>query len=348
LRGKVIERNSIKRKNPDMRKILNHLFEHKTLDRQEAESVLTNIAKGSYSESEIAAFLTVYLMRSITVEELTGFRDALLNHCIRIDLGDFDTIDVCGTGGDGKETFNISTTTTFVLAGAGAKVSKHGNYGVTSACGSSNILEHLGYRFSTEQDKLRKEIAEAGVCFLHAPMFNPAMKNVVPVRRALKIKTFFNMLGPMVNPSFPTRQFIGVYSLELARLYNYIYQLSDHPYTIIHSLDGYDEISLTSDFKYIHNGIEEIISPESLGYTRKQRDELAGGTGVQEAVDIFTGILQGNGTPARNEIVVANSQIALKCYFPDLSLDECRGKAEDSLYGGKAYTSLKKLLEIQK
>jgi anthranilate phosphoribosyltransferase len=331
-----------------MRKILNHLFEHKTLDRQEAESVLTNIAKGSYSESEIAAFLTVYLMRSITVEELTGFRDALLNHCIRIDLGNFDTIDVCGTGGDGKETFNISTITTFILAGAGAKVSKHGNYGVTSACGSSNILEHLGYRFSTEQDKLRKEIDEAGVCFLHAPLFNPAMKNVVPVRRALKIKTFFNMLGPMVNPSFPTRQFVGVYSLELARLYNYIYQLSDHPYTIIHSLDGYDEVSLTSDFKYIHNGIEEIISPESLGYTRKQRDELAGGTGVQEAVDIFTGILQGNGTPARNEVVVANSQIALKCYFPDLSLDECRGKAEDSLYGGKAYTSLKKLLEIQK
>lgn len=331
-----------------MRKILNHLFEHKTLDRQEAESVLTNIARGSYSESEIAAFLTVYLMRSITVEELSGFRDALLNHCIRIDLSDFDTIDVCGTGGDGKETFNISTITTFILAGAGAKVSKHGNYGVTSACGSSNILEYLGYRFSTEQDKLRKEIDEAGVCFLHAPMFNPAMKNVVPVRRALKVKTFFNMLGPMVNPSFPARQFIGVYSLELARLYNYIYQQADKPYTIIHSMDGYDEISLTSDFKYVHNGVEEIFSPEDLGYSRKKPEELAGGATVQEAVGIFTGILQGEGTPDRNDVVLANSQIALKCYFPELSLDECRGLAEDSLYGGKAYNSLKRLLEIQK
>jgi anthranilate phosphoribosyltransferase len=330
-----------------MRKILNHLFEHKTLERHEAADVLTNIAKGSYSESEIAAFLTVYLMRSITVEELTGFRDALLNLCIRIDLGDFDTIDVCGTGGDGKETFNISTLTTFVIAGAGGKVAKHGNYGVTSACGSSNILEHLGYRFSTDQDKLRKEINKAGVCFMHAPLFNPAMKNVAPVRRALKIKTFFNMLGPMVNPSFPTRQFIGVYSLELARLYNYIYQQYDRPYTIIHSLDGYDEISLTSGFKYIHNGIEEIVTPESLGYERTRQEELFGGRTVQEAADIFIKILEGKGTHAQEDVVTINSQLALKCYFPSKSLEECRELAEESLSGGKAYQSLKKLIEMQ-
>ena len=330
-----------------MRKILNHLFEHKTLERPEAEDVLTNIAKGSYSESEIAAFLTVYLMRSITVEELSGFRDALLNLCIRIDLKDFDTIDVCGTGGDGKETFNISTLTTFVVAGAGGKVAKHGNYGVTSACGSSNILEHLGYRFSTDQDKLRKEIETAGVCFMHAPLFNPAMKNVAPVRRALKIKTFFNMLGPMVNPSFPTRQFIGVYSLELARLYNYIYQQYDRPYTIIHSLDGYDEISLTSDFKYIHDGVEEIVTPESLGYERTRQEELFGGRTVQEAVDIFVKILEGKGTQAQKDVVTINSQLALKCYFPSKSLEECRKLAEESLSGGKAYQSLKKLIEVQ-
>jgi anthranilate phosphoribosyltransferase len=330
-----------------MRKILNHLFEHKTLERPEAEDVLTNIAKGSYSESEIAAFLTVYLMRSITVEELSGFRDALLNLCFRIDLKDFDTIDVCGTGGDGKETFNVSTLTTFVVAGAGGKVAKHGNYGVTSACGSSNILEHLGYRFSTDQDKLRKEIETAGVCFMHAPLFNPAMKNVAPVRRALKIKTFFNMLGPMVNPSFPTRQFIGVYSLELARLYNYIYQQYDRPYTIIHSLDGYDEISLTSDFKYIHDGVEEIVTPESLGYERTRQEELFGGRTVQEAVDIFVKILEGKGTQAQKDVVTINSQLALKCYFPSKSLEECRKLAEESLSGGKAYQSLKKLIEVQ-
>lgn len=330
-----------------MRKILNHLFEHRTLDRTEAKNVMTNIAKGNYSESEIAAFLTVYLMRSITVEELSGFRDALLDLCIRVDLGDFDTIDVCGTGGDGKETFNISTLTTFVIAGAGAKVSKHGNYGVSSSCGSSNIMEHLGYRFSTSQDKLRNEIDKAGVCFLHAPLFNPAMKNVVPVRRALKIKTFINMLGPMVNPSFPTRQLIGVYSLELARLYNYFYQHTAKAYTIIHSLDGYDEISLTSGFKYIHNGIEEIIAPEKLGYKRVHPYELTGGKSVQEAVDIFLNILDGKGTETQKNVVIINSQFALKCYYPSLSLSECKALAERSLSEGKAYDVLNRLIKMQ-
>src|ERR1035437_1921829 len=220
-----------------MREILNHLFEHKTLKRMEAARVLTSIAKGIYSESEIAAFLTVYLMRSITVDELTGFRDALLNLCIRIDLSEFEPMDVCGTGGDGKDTFNISTLTAFVLAGAGIRIAKHGNYGVSSTCGSSNIMEHFGYKFSTNNDKLRNEIENSGFCFLHAPLFNPAMKNVAPVRRALKIKTFFNMLGPIVNPSFPKNQMIGVYSLELARLYNYLYQQSSMKYIIIYSLD---------------------------------------------------------------------------------------------------------------
>jgi len=330
-----------------MRKILNHLFEHRTLDRTEAKNVMTNIAKGSYSESEIAAFLTVYLMRSITVEELSGFRDALIGLCIRIDLGDFDTIDVCGTGGDGKETFNISTLTTFVIAGAGAKVTKHGNYGVSSSCGSSNIMEQLGYRFSTDSEKLRSEIERSGVCFLHAPLFNPAMKNVVPVRRALKIKTFINMLGPMVNPSFPTHQLIGVYSLELARLYNYFYQQEGRDYTIIHSLDGYDEISLTSDFKYIHNGIEEIIVPETLGYKRFFPEDLRGGKTVQEAVTIFLNVLNGKGTEAQRGVVIANSQFALKCYYPSKTLEECKNMAERSLYEGKAIESLNQLIGMQ-
>ncbi|MDO9579816.1 MAG: anthranilate phosphoribosyltransferase [Bacteroidales bacterium] len=331
-----------------MREILNHLFEHKTLDRQEAEKVLTNIAKGIYSESEIAAFITVYLMRSITVDELTGFRDALLNLCIRIDLSGFDTIDVCGTGGDGKDTFNISTLTTFVLAGAGAKVAKHGNYGVTSACGSSNILEHFGYKFAADEGKLKREIDKTGVCFLHAPLFNPAMKNVVPVRRALKIKTFFNMLGPMVNPSFPGKQLIGVYSLELARLYNYLYQQSPMQYIIVHSLDGYDEISLTSEFKYILNGVEHIISPEIMNYTRAVQSDLAGGRTVNEAADLFMKILKGDGTAIQNNVVTVNAQMALKCYYPLKSFDECREVAEDSLFSGKAHNSFVKLIELQR
>jgi anthranilate phosphoribosyltransferase len=330
-----------------MREILNHLIEHKTLNRQEAEKVLTNIAAGSYSESEIAAFLTVYLMRSITVDELSGFRDALLNHCIRVDLSEFDPMDVCGTGGDGKDTFNISTLTTFVLAGAGVKIAKHGNYGVSSTCGSSNILEHFGYRFSTDQNKLKNEIEKSGVCFLHAPLFNPAMKNVAPVRRALKIKTFFNMLGPMVNPSFPSKQLIGVYNLELARLYNYLYQQSSMAYMIIYSLDGYDEISLTSDFKYILNGVESIVSPESMNFRRTKPADLSGGRSVPEAAELFLSILKGEGTVTQTEVITANAQMALKCYYPSLSFEECRLLAGESLTSKKAFKAFDKLITMQ-
>lgn len=330
-----------------MKKILNHLFDHKTLKRQEAEEVLTNIATGKYSESEIAAFITVYLMRSITVDELSGFRDALLNLCIRVNLDDFDTMDVCGTGGDGKDTFNISTLSTFVLAGAGAKVAKHGNYGVSSVCGSSNILEYFGYHFSTDQEKLNREMDKAGVCFLHAPLFNPAMKNVAPVRRALKVKTFFNMLGPMVNPAFPKKQLVGVYSLDLARLFNYLYQLSDKRYVIVHSLDGYDEVSLTNDFKYILNGVEEIVSPENFGFKRANGVDLNGGTTVQEAATIFSLVLEGKGTETQTSVVIANTQVALMCYYPDKSGDSCRMMAEESLKSGKALRAFKKLIEMQ-
>jgi len=330
-----------------MKRMLNHLIDNKTLNRQEAEELLTNIATGTYSEPEIAAFLTVYLMRSITVDELSGFRDALLNLCIRIDLSGFDTMDVCGTGGDGKDTFNISTATTFVLAGAGAKVAKHGNYGVSSACGSSNILEFFGYKFSTDQDKLLREIEQTGVCFLHAPLFNPAMKNVAPVRRALKIKTFFNMLGPMVNPSFPKKQLVGVYSLELARLYNYLYQFSDIQFAIVHSLAGYDEVSLTSDFKYIRNGVEQIISLPSFGYGRTLPSELTGGSTVQEAASTFIRILDGEGTNAQNNVVLANTELALSCYYPDKSGNACRDLAHESLFSGMARKKFKQLIDMQ-
>jgi len=330
-----------------MREILNHLFEHKTLTREEAERVLTNIAKGIYSESEIAAFLSVYLMRSITVEELTGFRDALLNLCIRIDLSEFETMDVCGTGGDGKDTFNISTLTAFVLAGAGIKIAKHGNYGVSSTCGSSNILEYFGYKFSTDNGKLKNEIDKSGICFLHAPLFNPAMKNVAPVRKALKIKTFFNMLGPMVNPSFPTTQMTGVYSLELARLYNYLYQQSSMKYIIIFSLDGYDEVSLTSEFKYILNGVEQIESPENMNYKRALQSDLSGGGNVQESAKLFLKILKGEGTSTQYEVVTVNAQMAIKCYYPAKSFEECREIANESLLSGNAYRSFNKLIELQ-
>jgi len=330
-----------------MKKILNYLFDHKTLKRTEAEEVLTNIAKGIYSESEMAAFITVYLMRSITVDELTGFRDALRNMCLRVNLDDLDTIDVCGTGGDGKDTFNISTLSVFVLAGAGAKVSKHGNYGVSSACGSSNIMEYFGYRFSSDPDKLKKEIDSTGVCFLHAPLFNPAMKNVAPVRKALKVKTFFNMLGPMVNPAFPKKQMVGVYSLDLARLYNYLYQQSDSRFAIVHSLDGYDEISLTGDFKYIIDGVEEIASPAQFGYKHNSVSDLYGGSSIQESGSIFMNVLNCTATDAQMNAVIANSQMALMCYYSGKSREECRSLATDSLKSGRALKSFKKLINLQ-
>ena len=330
-----------------MKKILNYLFDHKTLSRGEAEEVLTNIAKGIYSESEMAAFITVYLMRSITVDELSGFRDALRNMCIKIDLNEFDTIDVCGTGGDGKDTFNISTLCVFVLAGAGASVTKHGNYGVSSACGSSNIMEYFGYRFTADADKLKFQLERTGVCFLHAPLFNPAMKNVAPVRKALKVKTFFNMLGPMVNPSFPKKQLIGVYSLDLSRLYNYLYQQTTTRFAIVHSLDGYDEISLTGDFKYIMNGVEEIASPEQFGYQRNTMNDLHGGSSINESADIFKSVLDCSATAAQMNTVIANSQLALMCYYPDKSSEECREIAFESLKSGRAKESFNQLISLQ-
>ncbi len=330
-----------------MKRILNHLFDHKTLARSEAEEVLTNIAKGVYSESEIAAFITVYLMRSITVDELSGFRDALRNMCIRVDLNDFDAIDVCGTGGDGKDTFNISTLCVFVLAGAGASVTKHGNYGVSSSCGSSNIMEYYGYKFGTDPDKLKNELDKTGVCFLHAPLFNPAMKNVAPVRKALKVKTFFNMLGPMVNPSFPSKQMVGVYSLDLARLYNYLYQQTDSRFAIVHSLDGYDEISLTGEFKYILNGVEEITTPEKFGFRRVDASGLHSGSSIIESAEIFKNVLECRATESQINAVIANAQLAMMCYYPGKSMEDCREMATESLKSGRAYESFNKLISMQ-
>ncbi len=330
-----------------MKKILNYLFEHKTLTRSEAGEILTNMAKGTYSESEMAAFITVYLMRSITVEELAGFRDALLNLCIKIDLSDFETMDVCGTGGDNKDTFNISTICTFILAGAGLKMVKHGNYAVSSVCGSSNIMEFFGYRFSNDRDKLAREIESTGVCFLHAPLFNPAMKNIAPVRKALRIKTFFNMLGPLINPAFPSKQMIGVYSLDLARLYNYLFQQSDKDFAILHSLDGYDEVSLTSDLKYILNGRENFYSPEDLGYSKLSQAELKGGSTVEESAGMFINILGAGGSTAQSNVVIANSQMALKCFYPEKTFGECGNIARESLFSGKALKTFEELISLQ-
>jgi anthranilate phosphoribosyltransferase len=328
-----------------MKETLQYLFDHKTLGKDDARKVLTNMAGGRYNDAEIAAFISVYLMRSITVEELSGFRDALLDLCTPVDLSGFNTIDVCGTGGDEKNTFNISTLTAFLVAGAGEKVAKHGNYSVSSACGSSNVLEYFGYRFSSDPDHLKKELDRFNICFLHAPLFNPAMKNVAPVRRSLRIKTFFNMLGPMVNPSFPPNQLVGVYSLDVARLYNYLYQESGKQYCIIHSLDGYDEISLTGPFRTFTRQTERTLSPGDLGMERSSPEQIYGGSTVEESAGIFLGILEGRGSSAQNDVVVANAALALYCMDEARGLDAGIERAKRSLESGAALETFKKFVE---
>jgi anthranilate phosphoribosyltransferase len=327
-----------------MKQILNNLFEHNELTYHQAFEILTQIAEGKFTEVEIASFLTIYNIRNISINELKGFRDALLELRLKIDLSEFNTIDLCGTGGDGKDTFNISTLSSFVVAGAGYKVAKHGNYGVSSGCGSSNVLEALGYKFTNDSNVLKRQIAQSGICFLHAPLFHPAMKSVAPVRRAMKVKTFFNMLGPMVNPSRPQQQIVGVYSLELQRLYNYMYQHDKINYSIIHSLGGYDEVSLTDEVKVITNEKEMVLSPKDFGFETIKPEEIAGGESIQSSTEIFLNVLSGKGTKAQNNVVLANSALAIQCFDKTKSLSDCIAEANESLMSGKAMKSLKTLL----
>lgn len=327
-----------------MKKTLNKLFEQQRLSENDAYNILTRIGKGDFNHSEIAAFLTVYLMRNISVDELKGFRNALLDLCLKIDLSEFNNIDVCGTGGDGKNTFNISTLSAFVIAGAGYKVAKHGNYGVSSSCGSSNVLEYLGYKFTNKESELKKQLDQTNFCMMHAPLFHPAMKNVAPIRKELGIKTFFNMLGPLVNPSFPKNQLVGVFNLEIARIYNYLLQDSNKKYTILHSLDGYDEISLTGNFKAISNKGESLYSPENIGFKSLQQKDIFGGNSIKEAADIFINVLNNNATSAQKNVVLANASFAIQCLEPLKDFTECFAIAKESIESKKAFLTLKKLI----
>ena len=330
-----------------MKKILQFLFEHKTLTRHQAKEVLTNISKGMYNDTEVTAFITVFLMRSITIDELQGFRDALLDLCIKVDLGDYKTIDIVGTGGDGKNTFNVSTLACFIVAGAGHKVAKHGNYGASSISGASNVMEQLGYKFKNDNTQLKREVEEANICFLHAPMFHPALKTVGPIRKNIGLRTFFNMLGPMVNPASPAYQLVGVYSLEMARIYNYLLQPTGKPFTIIHGLDGYDEISLTNDTKVITNEGEFIMTPEQLGKRMVEPQDIYGGNTVEEAAKIFTRVIKGEGSWPQSAVVLANAAMALNCTGEYKTYEDAYHVAVDSLETGKAYGALQTLIELQ-
>jgi anthranilate phosphoribosyltransferase len=328
-----------------MKHVLNRLINHETISAEEAKQILINISKGDYNQSQIAAFLTIFMMRTVTLEELRGFRDALLELCIPVDLAAYNPIDLCGTGGDGKDTFNISTLSSFVTAGAGVPVAKHGNYGVSSACGSSNVLESLGVKFSNDIDFLERAIATTGICVLHAPLFHPAMKNVAPIRRELGVKTFFNMLGPMVNPAFPKNQMVGVFSLELLRLYNYLYQDSNKNYSIVHDLGGYDEISLTNTVKIVSNDSEVLFSSEDLDLQNNTQEAIFGGNTVADASKIFKIIISGNGTEAQNNVVCTNAGLAIST-AKKISHKEGYELAKESLFSGKANECLTKLIAL--
>ncbi|NND64061.1 MAG: anthranilate phosphoribosyltransferase, partial [Flavobacteriaceae bacterium] len=297
--------------------------------------------------SQIAAFITVYMMRSIGLEELEGFRDALLDLCVKLDVSAYNTIDLCGTGGDGKNTFNISTLASFVTAGAGVQVTKHGNYGVSSISGSSNVMEQLGIKFSNESDHLLKCLDKAGICILHAPLFHPAMKNVAPIRRELGVKTFFNMLGPMVNPAFPKNQLVGVFNLELARMYGYLYQKGDKNFTVLHAMDGYDEVSLTGEVKMISNTSEKVLTPSDFDLNQISQSDIYGGETVEESAKIFMNILNGNGTQPQGNVVCANAGLAIST-VEGCSIIDGFEKAKESLRSGAALNSLKKLQELSK
>ena len=327
-----------------MKAILNHLFEYKSLSKDQAKQVLINISQGVYNPSQIASFLTVYMMRSIRVEELEGFRDAMLELCLAVDLAAYDPMDLCGTGGDGKDTFNISTLASFVVAGAGQRVAKHGNHGVSSLCGSSTVMERLGYTFTNDEGELQRKMETAGICFLHAPLFHPAMKNVAPIRKELGVKTFFNVLGPIVNPASPKKQLVGVFNLELARLYAYLYQQTHKQFMILHSLDGYDEVSLTGSFKVITNRAELLLNPEQLGLTTHTQESLAGGKTVDESAQIFLNVLNDVAEIAQKEAVIANAGMALLAANKAETKEDAIAMARESLESKRALQCFKTLI----
>lgn len=330
-----------------MKKLLNRLFDHQYLTREESRDVLTRMAAGEYNESQIAAFISVYIMRSITIEEFFGFSDCLLSLCANVDpLKAYNPVDIVGTGGDNKNTFNISTLSCFVVAGAGYKVAKHGNYGATSVSGASTVMEQHGVKFTSDVSKLERSLAETNIAYLHAPLFNDALKVVAPVRRALGVRTLFNMLGPVVNPIKPQRTVLGVFNLKMARMYYYMYQKTDVDYSIVHSLDGYDEISLTGNFKVITKTKESIYSPKDIRLTQCTELDLDGGTTPEYASKIFSDVINNRATKAQTNAVIANSAIAIQTINSDLSIFDCVAQAKESIESGRVKETFKKFLDL--
>ena len=332
-----------------MKEILNRVINHEMLTREETKNILVGITQGRYAEEQITALLTALQMRGVSVDELLGFRDGILETGVPVPLDCDRYIDVVGTGGDRKNTFNISTTSCFVIAGAGYKVAKHGNYSATTTSGASNVIANHGVTFTDDIDKLNKCINECGIVYLHAQLFAKAMKFVGPIRKALQFPTCFNLLGPIVNPSKPQCQMLGVANLDQMRLYNNVYRKIGIDYAIVNSIDGYDEISLTSDFKVVTNDYERIFSPEEIGMKVAKPEELRAGASEQEAMEIFDNVLNNKALEAQKNIVIANAGFAIQVLEKgQKSIEECMDIARESIDSGKALETFKKFVELNK
>lgn len=327
-----------------MKEILQYLFDHQTLSKAQAKSILLEISKNIFNEIEVTSFVTVFLMRSITLAELEGFTEALQQLAPKIDLGTDDLVDIVGTGGDGKNTFNISTLASLVVAGTGQKVAKHGNYAASTISGASNVLETLGYRFKETEEELKSDLEKGNFCYLHAPIFHTSLKSIAPMRKNLGLKTFFNMLGPLINPAQPKYTMIGVANLEIARIYQYLLQKKNADFLLVNALDGYDEISLTNDTKMIDKYGEKIYSAEELQFRNIEAESIFGGNSIEEAAEIFKFILEGKGTYEQNAVVLANAAMALNNTEKFGTYKNCLMMAKESLMEGKALNCLNVLI----
>ncbi|WP_263603631.1 anthranilate phosphoribosyltransferase [Chryseobacterium sp. PET-29] len=328
-----------------MKEILEYLFNHHTLSKSQAKAIMIEIAQNKFNATEVTAFVTIFLMRNITLPELQGFREALLQMAVPVKINADDAIDIVGTGGDGKNTINISTLASFVVAGAGQKVTKHGNYGASTLTGSSNVLEQAGYVFKKTSEELQKELDQSNICFLHAPYFHPALQSVGALRKSLGLRTFFNLLGPLVNPAKPRFSVIGVYNLEIARIYQYLLQKDEREFMIVHGMDGYDEISLTHDTKIITKEGEKVYSTSDLDFEPVTAESIQAGSSIQETAEIFKNILQGKGTSQQNAVVLVNAAVALFHTKRFGDYNECLTLTKESLYSGKALNSFELLLK---
>lgn len=330
-----------------MKEVLNKMLNHEELSRTETRDIIVGITKDEFPTEQITALLTGLQMRGVTVDELLGFRDGILATGVKAILDCDKYIDVVGTGGDRKNTFNISTTSCFVIAGAGYKVAKHGNYAATSVSGASNVIHHHGVKFTADIDKLNRSINEAGIVYLHAQLFASAMKFVGPIRKALQFPTVFNLLGPLVNPSQPKAQLLGVANLDQMRLYRQVYQKLGIDYGIVNSIDGYDEISLTGDFKVATNNYERVFSPADLGFVPATPEELVGGANEDEAAEIFDAVLENRALPAQKNVVLANAAFGIQVMEKGRkSIEECVEIARESIDCGKALATFRKFAEI--